>query len=481
MDLARIKKAYLIGIKGVGMTMLAQFLAEQGIEVSGSDVKETFMTDAILGRLGIRVHEGFSEANVPADADLIIYSTAYNSKTNPELAKAVIGKTRSIPYAVALGEIFNQKYGIAVAGSAGKTTTTAWLGYLLNRSGFEPNVLVGANVPQFNGASLVSRSDLMLIEADEYQNKLQYFQPKAVLLNNIDYDHPDYFPTLESYQRVFLDFIQKIPRKGFLVANFDDDFIRRTARVNCHGRVIGYAIDQPADYVAYDIRSAGGRQYFKVRMAAREDDPTFADPSHNHDHAEAASELGDFRISLAGRHNISNALAVIAAAIELEVPLLDIRRYIGEFTSTSRRMELMGEYRGVPIVDDYAHHPAKVKAALDGIRQLYPKERLVVVFHPHTFTRTKALIDEFAASFAPVDELVVLDIYGSAREEQGGVSSLDLIAKIKDLPEQPKAVVHQPRLEDAEQYLRQTVKKGDVVLLMGAGDVFRVGEKLVGK
>ncbi|NTU99228.1 hypothetical protein HGA64_04475, partial [Candidatus Falkowbacteria bacterium] len=187
MDLSRVKKAYLIGIKGVGMTMLAQFLAAQGVEVEGSDVAETFMTDKILHRLGIKIHEGFDESNIPSDANLIIYSTAYNSKTNVELAKAVIGKTRAIPYAIALGEIFNQKYGIAVVGSHGKTTTSAWLGYVLDRSGLQPNVMVGANVPQFNGAGLSSRSDYLVIEADEYQNKLQYFQPRGVLLNNVDY------------------------------------------------------------------------------------------------------------------------------------------------------------------------------------------------------------------------------------------------------------------------------------------------------
>lgn len=478
MDLKRLKKVYLIGIKGVGMTMLAQFLAAQEIEVSGSDTAETFMTDAILKRLGIKINEGFDEARVPADADLIIYSTAYSSKTNPEVAKAVLGKTRAVPYAVALGEIFNQKYGIAVVGSHGKTTTTAWLGFVLDRAGLKPNVLVGANVPQWGGACLTSRSDYMVIEADEYQNKLQYFQPRAVLWNNVDYDHPDYFPTLESYRQAFTDFIQKIPRKGFLVANFDDDYIRNTATVNCRGRVVSYAIGQAADYVAYDLRSVGGRQYFKVRMAPPAE-PVFADEARNHDHEATASELGDFSISLSGRHNVSNALAVIAAAVELEVPLLDIRRHLGEFAGTSRRLERLGEFRGAPILDDYAHHPTEIRATINAARQLYPKERLVVVFHPHTFTRTKALLNDFAASFTGVDELVVLDIYGSAREEQGGVSSQDLIAKIKEQAEPPKQVVHQPTLADAERYLRQTAKKGDVILLMGAGDVFRVGERLL--
>lgn len=482
MDFAKIKKIYMIGIKGVGMTMLAQFFAGRGVEVTGSDTHEKYMTDEVLAKAGIKVIEKFDERNIPADADLIVYSSAYNSKTNPEVAKAVTGKIRAVPYAVAMGEVFNQKYGIAVVGSHGKTTTTAWLGYVLHKAGKEPNVMVGSHVPQFDGAALVSRSDYLVIEADEYQNKLQYFQPKGVLLNNIEYDHPDYFPTEADYQKVFIELIKKIPSKGFLVANFDDPVIRKVAAVNCRGRVISYAIAEAADYVAYDIRHQDSKQLFKVKMAI-ENENAFTNHYAAEEYERNESELGDFAIELPGRHNISNALAVIATAIELGVELVDIRKALSSFKGTARRMQVMGECNGATIIDDYAHHPTEIKATLNGARQLYPKNYLRVVFHPHTYSRTLGLLDDFAKSFDLADEVIVLDIYGSAREEQGGVHSLDLVAKIKEhnriMSNDKQIIKHIPTLKEVESYLRGNLSRNEVVILMGAGDVFRVGEELI--
>ena len=465
MDLSKIKKIYMIGIKGVGMTMLAQFFAGNKIEVVGSDTAEKFMTDQSLKNSGVKIIEMFAVENLPKDANLIVYSTAYNAERNVEVAAALAAKVRTLTYAQALGEVFNQKYGIAVVGSHGKTTTTAWLGFVLDRAGLKPNVMVGSIVPQFDGPSLVSPADILIIEADEYQNKLQYFNPKAVLLNNIDYDHPDFFPTVAEYENVFIEFIKKIPPKGFLVANYDDPTIRKTAAVNCRGRVVSYALDEMADYVAYDLKSFNGEQYFKVRVTADE-----ANESES-------SELGDFKIKLSGKHNISNALAVIAAAIELDAPLASIREQLYEFSGTARRMQKLGEYNGAIIYDDYAHHPAEIKATLLGLRQLYPKNKLTVVFHPHTFTRTKALLGEFAKSFTAADQAIILDIYGSAREAQGGVHSRDLVEKI--IANGHKNTLYIPTLKEAEDFLRTNTERGEVVVLMGAGDVFRVGENLL--
>ena len=485
MDLNKIKKIYMIGIKGVGMTMLAQYLKNIGMEVSGSDIDEVFMTDEVLLKSNIKVFKGFSESNIPTDVDLIVYSTAYNEKNNPELAFALSLKHKIMKYAEALGLVFNQKHGIAVIGSHGKTTTSAWLGYVMDKSGKSPSVMVGARVPQFDGASLNGHSSYLIIEADEYQNKLQYFNPKIVLLNNIDYDHPDYFPTEESYVRVFIDFIQKISAKGFLVANFDDKFIRKIANVNCKGRVVSYAINESADYMAYDIKQEGDRQIFKVKLGVDnfddQDDTSFAEAS--------AVEVGEFSIQLSGKHSIYNALAVIATCAELEIDLVDIRTHLENFEGTARRMQTMGQFRGATIIDDYAHHPTEIKATLAGARQKYGDKKIKVVFHPHTFTRTKALIDDFATSFGDADELIVLDIYGSAREEQGGVHSKDLVGKIvKQLDRQlvckPKnfhlqKVKHIPTLAECEAYLRGDIDRGDIVILMGAGDIFRIGENLV--
>lgn len=469
----------MIGIKGVGMTMLAQFLAGKGVEVSGSDTREKFMTDEVLKNAGIKVIEGFSESNVPAGVDLIIYSTAYNKENNPELAKVLTSKAKVLTYAQALGDIFNQYFGIAIIGSHGKTTISAWLGYVMWKAGLEPNVLVGSRVKQFNGCSLVGKSDYLVTEVDEYQNKLQYFQPKAILLSNIDYDHPDFFKTKEEYEDVFIEFIKKISAKGFLIANFDDPVIRKTVNVNCRAKVITYGINEVADYMAYDIKQEAGKQYFKVKFGL--------------DDEEAGGErddlLGDFSIQLSGKHNISNALAVIAFCIELEVPLNLIRTYLEEFSGTARRMQVLGQFKGATIIDDYAHHPTEIKATLEGVRQRYKDNKLIVVFHPHTFTRTKVFLDGFAKSFSQADEVIVLDIYGSAREKQGGVSSKDLVGAIKQENKKTitakagqgkhQKIIYIPTLDECEKYLRENVERGDIVILMGAGDVFRIGENLV--
>ncbi len=468
MELLNAKKVHMIGIKGVGMTMLAQYLVAKGVEVSGSDVGETFMTDEILNKFKIPVKKGFNKENIPPGVDLIIYSTAYNKNNNPELAFALQKMPkRVISYAKALSQIFNQSCGIAVVGSHGKTTTTAWLGYVLYKSFLLPTVMVGAKVPQFNGFALIGDSNYLIAEVDEYQNKLKYFEPHAVLLNNIDYDHPDFFPTRESYEQVFIDFIKKIPSNGFLVANFDDEVVKRLAPVNCRGRVISYGINEAASYVAYDIKVYGQRQFFKVKLGVNDFDEEIG---------EESNDLGDFCINLAGRHNIYNALAVIAASIELDISLTDIRKYLEEFRGTERRMQFIGKYRGAFIFDDYAHHPTEIKKTIEGAREFYPNKKLVVVFHPHTFTRTKALLDDFAQSLSLADKIIILDIYGSARERQGGVHSRDLVVKIK---EQGGNAHYIPDLESAESYLRSNLSPNDLVILMGAGDVFRIGEKLL--
>jgi len=459
MDISKIKNIYMIGIKGVGMTMLAQFLADKGYDISGSDINEVFMTDKILNKSGIKVFNGFSEDNIPNNVDLIIYSTAYKKDTNIEVKKAIEGKTKVLTYAEVLGELFNSMYGIAVCGTHGKTTTTAWLGYVLMKSGVNPNVLVGANVEQFEGASISGKSNYLIIEADEYQNKLKYYNPKIALLNNIEHDHHDFYPTFESYLNAFIEFIKKIPKKGKLIANFDDKNIEKIANVNCMGEVISYAIDNnEADLIAYDIKIENGKQYFKVKLNG--------------------DEMGIFSISLSGKHNILNALAVIATCIELELELIDIRIYLDEFTGTERRAKVLGVFKGATIIDDYAHHPTEIKTTILGIKEMYGNKNIIVVFHPHTFTRTKALLDELANSFDDIENLVILDIYGSAREEQGGVHSKDLIDKIKE-KNPNKKISYTPTLKDAEKYLRQSVGRDDVVVLMGAGDVFRIGESLL--
>jgi UDP-N-acetylmuramate--alanine ligase len=462
------RKIYMIGIKGVGMTTLAQFLTAAGDFVSGSDISETFMTDKVLKSLRIKINSPFDKNNLPTDADLIIHSIAYTAENNSEM-KALAGKdvslnkTRLVSYSEALGEVFSAHQGVAVCGSHGKTTTSAWLGYVLWKSGKKPNVLVGSSVPQFKGSGLQGKSKLFIAEADEYGNKLKYLQAQGIVLNNIDYDHPDFFKTEADYVKVFTDFIKRLPETGFLVINNRDQATRKIKKY-CHGRIASYDIadedysNETVNYLAYNLKIENGIQIFSV------------------------NNLGEFKIKLWGKHNIFNALAVIAAARELKVSISDIKKYLLSFTGTERRGQVLGKYQDAILIDDYAHHPTEIQTTIEGVRAHYPGKRLRVVFHPHTFTRTKALFKDFATSFPKAHELIVLDIYGSAREKQGGVSSSQLVKAIESFNNKNKIkqqVLNVKDIAAAVSYLRSSIKDDEVILLMGAGDVFRVGEELL--
>lgn len=465
MNLLKYKKFYLIGIKGVGMTMLAQFLKEKGKLVSGVDIADVFMTDQVLRREKIPVRFEFDVTKIPTDA-VIIYSSAYTVENNVERAYLEeYSKKFKLPvlnYAQAIGALFSSYQGIAVCGSHGKTTVSAWLGFVLHKIGLEPNVLVGARVPQFKGSALLGKSNYFIAEADEYQNKLQYFQPQGIVLNNIDYDHPDYFKTKSAYFQVFADFTAKLKQSGFLVVNVADAQIRKLLP-KVKGKVFTYALASqikdkkiPVTLLGHSLRRVGAWQYFQV------------------------NDLGEFKIKLLGKHNIANALAVLTTGLALGLDPRDLKKALASFSGTARRAELLGEYQGIPVFDDYAHHPTEVKAVLQAFKEAYPDKRLVTVFHPHTFTRTKALFKDFITSFDQADILGILEIYGSAREKQGGVSSRDLIKALK-VNNRQKPVFYLTDFPQTVSWLKKTLKTDDILLLIGAGDIFRVGEELLGE
>jgi len=466
---AKGKNIYMIGIKGVGMTMLAQFLAESGARVSGSDIADVFLTDRVLREEKIPVKSPFDPKNIPAKIDLIIHSSAFSPENNCELAwiakqPGIFSKTEVASYAPALAQQFNRLYGIAVCGSHGKTTTSAWLGYVLLSAGLDPNVLVGSRAPQLGGSARRGRSRLMVAEVDEYQNKLRYFAPQGILLNNIDFDHPDFFKDRAAYRRVFADFIKRLPRRGWLVLNGEDEEIAKIRRA-CPAKAISYGLARSAgpsnyDYLASDIKADSRGQSFLLNGRRR------------------------LRIALPGEHNVLNALAVVAASRRLGVSWDKLIPALADFQGTDRRGQILGRYRGALIIDDYAHHPTEIRSTLAGIRSRYPKKRLITVFHPHTYTRTRALFKEFAASFSLSDALIILDIYGSAREKQGGVSSAQLLEAVRKHNQKrgvKQGLKHIASLAGAARYLSARLGADDLLLLMGAGDVFRVGEALLKK
>ncbi|MDP3836904.1 MAG: UDP-N-acetylmuramate--L-alanine ligase [bacterium] len=462
MDLRKYKKFYFIGIKGVGMTMLAQFLHGLGRQVSGSDIADVFMTDQVLKKEGIRFRSSFDASLIPTDA-VIIYSAAFNAENNEEMRFVEANKRNfDLPilnYAQAIGALFNSYKGIAVCGSHGKTTTTAWLGYVLRHLGVDASVLVGARVPQFKASAVRGKSEYFVAEADEYLDKLQYLLPQGIVLNNIDYDHPDFFKTHKSYYEVFARFTAKLKKNDFLVANVADAQVRKLL-LTVKGKLVTYALASKlkskidVTLLGHSVRREDGWQYFQV------------------------NDFGEFKIQLFGDHNIENALAVLASAYALGLDPRNLKKALAGFKGTARRAELMGKYQGMPVYDDYGHHPTEVKATLKSFKESFPKRRLVAVFHPHTFTRTKALYKEFLTSFDEADVLGILEIYGSAREVQGGISSRDLISGLK-AKGRKKPAKYLADFDDALSWLKKTLKPNDVLLLIGAGDIFRVGERLI--
>ncbi|MFA5128705.1 MAG: UDP-N-acetylmuramate--L-alanine ligase [Patescibacteria group bacterium] len=456
MNLKDSKKIYFIGIKGVGMTAIAQVFKLRGAEVTGSDTHEKFFTDEVLAKNGIKFYEGFDAKNLAAEKpDLVIYSTAYTEE-NPELAAARKSGVAILSYPEALGQILKEGFGIAISGTHGKTTTTAMLGFVLRELGADPTVIVGSAVPQLGGNARAGGGKYVVIEADEYQNKFLYFDPRAIILTSAEYDHPDFFKTPEEYNDAFRKFVEKIPVDGFLVACGDDKSVLEISK-SAKCKIISYGLTA-GDWRAENILARVCGMEFEV--------------------LEYGESHGIFKIQLFGNHNVANALAVIATARELGFDLEKIREALEKFSGAVRRFEIKAEAGGVLVIDDYGHHPTEIKVTLEAARQKYPGRRIWCVFHPHTFTRTKALLSDFAKSFGAVDKTIVIDIYGSAREVAGGVSSGELVELIK---KEGKDALYISTISEAAEFLAKEVKSGDVVITMGAGDVWRVGELLLKK
>ncbi|HPT08097.1 MAG TPA: UDP-N-acetylmuramate--L-alanine ligase [bacterium] len=465
MKITDYKNIYMVGIKGVGMAMLAQFLKGTGFVVSGSDVSDRFPTDKTLAQAKIKVKQGFSLKNFPKKIDLVIYSSAFNFNDNVELKYFKDQGITFLTYAEALGLLFNNYYGISVCGSHGKTTVTSWLGYVLKESGLKPNVLTGSYVKQFKGSALIGKSKYFVAESDEYQNKLRFFNPRGVVLNNIDFDHPDYFKDKKQYFKVFAEFIKKIPKSGWLVFNLEDKLATRASK-ECSGKTIAYYIRDNNKI----IENKAKKIYYASDIEITENGQCFSLFLNN-------KNLGRFKISLPGRHNISNALAVITTALELGLSLEIIKKHLVTFVGATRRFDVLGKYKGAVIIDDYAHHPSEIKASLQAVRQRYADKNIITVFHPHTFSRTEALINDFAKSFVLSDSLYLIEIYSSAREKQGHISSIDLIEKIRQYNttiNKKQVVKYLKDLNMAEKYLPDKIGPNDVVLLLGAGDIFRI-------
>ncbi len=448
------KSVYFIGIEGAGTSGLAQICQFLGYQVSGSDIGDHFYRP-FLEKKGIKVYSGFSEKNLPASPDLVVYSTAFSPKKNKEIQAAKKQGFKVLPYPQALGYFFNQKKGIAVCGSHGKTTTSAWIAFLLQKAKKEPLALIGGKVVDFGGNNvLLGKGDFFVLEADEYQNKLQYYQPKIVVLNNIDYDHPDFYPDFASYVRAFADFCYKLGPKDYLIVNKDDKEAWKIAQ-KAKAKVISFGSNKKADF--YFLEQKGG----KIEIFFQ------------------GKSQGIFSLKLFGKHNFLNALAVMAIAKALSLPFSAQKAALEEFRGIQRRLEFKGKIGQESLLyDDYAHHPREIAASLNALRKKYPSQPLWCVFHPHSYSRTEALLKDFAQELLAADKVIILDIYGSVREKSGKVSSCDLVNEINRKQEKALYCASQ---KEAKEFIRHYLPKRAILVTMGAGDVWQLADSLIEK
>ena len=459
---------YFVGIKGAGMTALAELLQSQGIQVSGSDTSEHFYTDEILKRLHITYTEEFASRNIKSGIDLVIYSTAYKKESHPELVAAEKDGIPVLSYPEAIGKLTAEKLTLAVCGTHGKTTTSSLLAETLRALGEDPSAIIGSKITQWNGSALAGKGRFFVLEADEYQNKLAQYQPFGVLLTSVSYDHPDFFPNPESYRQAFIDFVARIPKHGVLVYNGDDAEVIAIAK-NARCTTYSYGFLPENDFQIHDYTPRPPEQFGRPGILqsfslTKQDEP-----------------IGHFELSLAGRHNALNAAGVLALLTHLNISLHGAAKAISEFAGTARRFEYLGERFGALVYDDYAHHPEELQTTLRAFRELYPQKTIRVIFHPHTFTRTKALLHEFAQSFTDADHVIVLPIYGSAREEQGGVSSEELAALINTYSSNPKKAKVETKYTEIEKELEQLMGKNDLIISLGAGDAWQITHALAKK
>ena len=445
---------HFIGIGGISMSGLAEILLGEDFKVSGSDSKESPLTDS-LTRKGARIFYGQRASNITDDVELVVYTAAIHPD-NPEYASAVEKGIPMLTRAQLLGQIMrNYDTPIAVSGTHGKTTTTSMISQILLEADADPTISVGGILPSIGGNIRVGQSETFITEACEYTNSFLSFFPKISVILNIDADHLDFFKDIDDIRHSFRKFAQLLPADGALIINADTPHYQDIIKdLSC--KIITYGLDHEAQYQATDITyDKYGHASFTVLKDGR--------------------KAGSFYLKVPGSHNVSNALAAIALAQLLQIPDDVIVKGLGSFTGTDRRFQYKGEVAGVTIVDDYAHHPTEIQATLNAAHN-YPHKKLWCVFQPHTYTRTKAFLDEFAEALSAADAVVLADIYAARETDTLGISSADIASRIEKLGTE---VHYFPTFEEIEAFLLKNCSTGDLLITMGAGDIVKVGEKLL--
>lgn len=471
----KLKSIHFVGIKGVGMTPLAIIAKQAGIRVTGSDLSDRFITDVSLEKEGIEIFEGFSKAHINTNLSLVITTGAHQGLDNVEVKEA---KNLNIPVwtqGEAVGKfmdggIFGRSFdGVSVSGSHGKTTTAAMVATILKENSLDPSFLIGTGSIQSLGSpGHYGKGKFFIAEADEYATEPKYDKtpkflwqkPKIGVITNIEFDHPDIYPSMSEIRKAFVDFANNIKKDGALIACMDD-FETSGLIKGYKNRVITFGFSKQADFNIERISIEEDRMFFWA--------------------ASKGTMLGEFILNVTGEHNALNALCSLCVCLELGLSVEKIKKGLAAFKGTKRRAEFIGTLpSGATVYDDYAHHPTEIKKTLRAFRETYPNKKIVCIFQPHTYSRTKNLFEQFISSFSDADTVLLTDIYPSLREKADNTVSSKLIAD--NMSKLHKNVYYYPKLEDVVKYLGQKeFGKEFIILTMGAGDVYKVAESLVKK
>ncbi len=442
-------RVHFIGIGGIGMCGLAELLRNMGTQVSGSDLSENTQTQR-LQALGIEIHFSHAADNVKG-AEVVVYSSAVKSD-NPEFREARRLKIPLIPRAEALAEIMRLKRGVAVGGSHGKTTTTSLCASIFLHANSQPTIVVGGRLDKIKSTALLGQGEWIIAEADESDGSFSRLSPEVVIVTNIDNDHLDYYGTVAHLKKAFFDFAMRIPFYGLAIVCGDDPAIRETFK-DFGKRILFYGFGPDND-----LRIEGQKSEYSIWRDG--------------------NKLGEFKMQIPGRHNALNATAALAAGLEAGFPFAVCAEGLESFAGVDRRFQHKGTAAGIEVYDDYGHHPTEVRAVLQAFKEKFPDQRLVTVFQPHRYSRTMLCWDDFVSCFAETDRLFICDIYAAGEAPISDVSAERLVKEIKGSGTQ-SAVEYLPNSADRLGRMRSELKTGDILLTLGAGDIWKLGMQVL--
>jgi len=448
-----IKKIHFIGIGGIGMSGIAEILIDQGFTVSGSDRAPSDVTER-LENLGAVVFEGHRAENIAADVDTVVYSSAV-APDNPEVVEAQRRKIPVVRRAEMLAEVMRLKYGIGIAGTHGKTTTTSMISLVLMEGGLDPTVVVGGKLSGLGGTNArLGKGEFIVVEADEFDRSFLSITPTIAVLTTLETDHLDCYRDLEDIKGAFIQFANKVPFYGFIVLSLDEPALLDIMPQLSKKKIVTYGLNPQADVQAVEIRHKENTSTYTLLRQSK--------------------ELGQIMLQVPGKHNVQNSLGAIAVGLELGIPFVKVKTGIEKFSGVYRRWEKKGEAGGITLYDDYAHHPTECRATLAGVKSGW-RRRVVCVFQPHLYTRTRDFYEEFGKSFLLSDVLVVTDVYPAREEPIQGITGELIVNAAKQFGH--KEVHYVPEKQQLPEFLKSITKTGDIVITMGAGDIWKFGEE----